>query len=229
MKTYLMIALSAVTAVAQEADSTPLQPIQTAPSYSIEEITYLQGELLQIMREMGKIDSLNTADEWAEMTPAIDILMQQLDQAGIDPQNMLEINGLGETWILQQVERLNSNGFYGSQKLAAALGLSIMPPCPYTAEELSAAQQRMVEIALESISLLEAVNNKETADTAADQINKFEAEMVELDPMRNYMDHNQFLDILKEKGFTAERLDTVSEHLRSKDFYGSEKLKNLKL
>ena len=41
--------------------------------------------------------------------------------------------------------------------------------------------------------------------------------------------YDNLWNILKEKGFTAERLDTVSEHLRCKDFYGSEKLKNLKL
>ena len=228
MKPSLFIPFLAITTIAQEAEPAPT-PTFSLPAYSREEITYAQGELLQIMRDMGKIDSLNSADEWAEITPAIDILMQQLNQAGIDPQELLELNGVGVQWIEQQAARLAENGFYGSQKLAAALGVEVMPPCPYTAEELAAAEQRMITIATETLRLLEAVKDKETADAAADAIRKAESEIKELEPKRSFLDQENFLRLMSEKGYTPEKVDSIAKHLRSKNYYGSDKLRSTRL
>ncbi len=228
MKLYLLIPFLAITTLAQETEPAPPPPVGL-PAYSREEIAYAQGELLQIMRDMGKIDSLNSADEWAEITPAIDILMQQLNQAGIDPQELLEQNGVGVQWIEQHAARLAENGFYGSQKLAAALGAEVMPPCPYTAEELAAAEQRMVEIATEILRLLEAVKDEETADAAADAIRKAEAEIEELEPKRSFLNQENFLRLMSEKGYTLEKVESIAEHLRSKDYYGSDKLRGIRL
>ncbi len=87
----------------------------------------------------------------------------------------------------------------------------------------------MVEIATETLRLLEAVKDKETADAAADAIRKAEAEIEELEPKRSFLNQENFLRLMSEKGYTLEKVESIAEHLRSKDYYGSDKLHGIRL
>lgn len=59
----------------------------------------------------------------------------------------------------------------------------------------------MITIATETLRLLEAVKDKETADAAADAIRKAESEIKEPEPKRSFLDQENFLRLMSEKGY----------------------------
>ena len=69
----------------------------------------------------------------------------------------------------------------------------------------------------------------ETADAAANAIRKAESEIKEPEPKRSFLDQENFLRLMSEKGYTPEKVDSIAEHLRSKDYYGSDKLRSTRL
>lgn len=97
----------------------------------------------------------------------------------------------------------------------------------YTPEQQQAALERAVAVVREAADILRGIQDKATADAAAERLPELRQSLdEETREILNSMDHKTVFKALEAAGLSDEEMKAHQKRLKDNDFYGSEKLKS---